>query len=58
MYVYVQGVQSGQFFRIFNILLFCFVVSIFDLVQDVEAIFHLPKLLIFNSIWIFFLKYE
>ena len=42
MYVHVQGVQSGQFFRFFNIYFFCFVVSIFDLVHDVEAIFHIP----------------
>ena len=30
---------SGQFFRIFEIIIFCFVVAIFDLVHDVEAIF-------------------
>ena len=33
---------SGQFFRIFEIIIFCFVVDICDLVHDVEAIFHLP----------------
>ena len=29
---------SGQFFRIFKIISFCFVVARFDLVHDVEAI--------------------
>ena len=29
----------------FTIFIFCFVVGIFDLVHDVEAIFHLPELL-------------
>ena len=33
---------SGQFFRIFEIKLFCFVVALSDLVHDVEAIIHLP----------------
>ena len=39
-----QGVQptqngfSGQFFRIFEIKLFCFVVAVRDLVHGVEAI--------------------
>ena len=28
--------------RIFEIKLFCFVVAIFDLLHDVEAIVHLP----------------
>ena len=32
-------------FRIFEIINFCFVVYICDLVHDVDAIFHLPKLL-------------
>ena len=36
---------SGQFFRIFQIIIFCFVVSICDLVHDVETIFHLSYLL-------------
>ena len=29
---------SGQFFRIFKIKPFCFVVAIFDLVHDVETL--------------------
>ena len=29
---------SGQFFRIFQIIIFCFVADICDLVHDVEAI--------------------
>ena len=29
-------------FRIFEIIIFCFVVDICDLVHDVEAIFHPP----------------
>ena len=33
---------SGQFFRIFEIIIFCCVVAICDLVHDVETIFHLP----------------
>ena len=36
---------SGQFFRILEIIIFCFVVAIFDLVHDVETIFHLSYLL-------------
>ena len=36
---------SGQYFRIFGIIIFCFVVAICDLVQDVETIFHLSYLL-------------
>ena len=32
---------SGQFFRIFEIIIFCFVIAICDLVHDVETIFHL-----------------
>ena len=32
---------SGQFFGIFEIIIFCFVVAICDLVHDVETIFHL-----------------
>ena len=37
---------SGQFFRIFEIIIFCFAVTIlvFDLVHDVDAIFHLHSL--------------
>ena len=30
-----------DFFRSFEIIFFCFVVPIFDLAHDVEAIFHL-----------------
>ena len=33
---------SGQFFPIFEMKRFCFVVAISDPVYDVEAIFHLP----------------
>ena len=36
---------SGQCFRIFEILIFCFVVAICDLVHDVETIFHLSYVL-------------
>ena len=32
---------SGQFFRIFEIIIFCFVVALYDLVHDVEAIHDL-----------------
>ena len=35
---------SGRFFRIFEIIIFCFVVAICDLVHDVETIFHLSYL--------------
>ena len=30
-----------NFFRIFEIIIFCFVVAICDIVHDVESIFHL-----------------
>ena len=45
-----HGVQcrmifSGQFFCIFEIIIFCFVVAICDLVRDVENIFHLSYVL-------------
>ena len=34
---------SGHFFRFFKIIIFvCLVVVLFDLVHDVEAIFHIP----------------
>ena len=33
---------SGQFFLYFDIIIFCFVVAICDLVHDVEPIFYLP----------------
>ena len=36
---------SGQFFRIFEITIFCCVVAIRDLVHDVETIFHLSSVL-------------
>ena len=36
---------SGQFFRIFEIIIFCFVVAICDLVHAVETIFHLSYVL-------------
>ena len=32
----------GQFFRIFDIIIFCFVVAICDLVHAVEAMYSLP----------------
>ena len=41
-----QGVQSRMVsvvnFFLFSNIFFCFVVAIFDLVHDVEPIFHLP----------------
>ena len=36
---------SGQIFRIFEIIIFCFVVAICDLVHDVETIFHISNVL-------------
>ena len=36
---------SGQFFRIFEIIIFCFVVSICDLMHDVETMFHISYVL-------------
>ena len=38
--LYSQAGFSGQLFHIFY-LFFCIVVAIFDIVHDVEAIFHL-----------------
>ena len=41
----IHGVQddfSGQLFRIFDIIIFCFVVAICDLVHAVEAMHGLP----------------
>ena len=32
---------SGHFFHIFEIIIFCFVVAICELVHDVKTIFHL-----------------
>ena len=34
---------SGLFFRISEIIIFCFVVAIFDLVHDVETIYSVKK---------------
>ena len=36
---------SGQFFRIFEIIIFCCAVAICDLVHDVKTIFHLSYVL-------------
>ena len=47
---------SGNFFRFFEITMFCFVVDINDLVHDVGAIFYLSYMLITSRF--FFLKYE
>ena len=33
---------SGHYFRIFEIICFCFVVAICNLVHDVDAILYLP----------------
>ena len=44
-----------SYFRIFEIIMFCFVVATFDLVHDVETIFHLSYVLTASG---FFLKYE
>ena len=41
----MQDDFSGQFFQIFAIIIFCFVVAIFDLVHDVGTIFHLSYML-------------
>ena len=46
----IHGVQRrmisvDNFFHIFEIIIFCFVVAICDLVQDVETIFHLSYVL-------------
>ena len=50
MVVPLHGVQRrmmsvDNFFRIFEIISFCFVVAICDLVHNVETIFHLSYLL-------------
>ena len=47
---------SGHFFRNFEINFVFFIVSMSDLVHDVEAIYSPP--LHANSIWKSFLKYE
>ena len=46
----IHGVQRRMisvvnFFRIFEIIIFCFVVAICDLLHDVETIFHLSYVL-------------
>ena len=38
-------ISVDNFFRIFEIIIFCFVVAICDLVHDVETIFHLSYVL-------------
>ena len=45
------------FFEFLKLFSFWFVVAVFDLVHDVEAIFH-HKSLSSNSIWKYFQKYE
>ena len=42
---------SGQFFHIFEIINFCFVVAICDLVHDVDTVFHLPYVLTYLEIF-------
>ena len=39
------------FFRIFEIIIFCFVVAIYDLVHDVETIFHLSYVLTVSDLF-------
>ena len=34
--------RSGQCFRIFEIIIFCFVVAIYDLVHALEAMYGIP----------------
>ena len=46
----IHGVQRrmisvDNFFPIFEIIIFCFVVAICDLVHDVETLFHLSYVL-------------
>ena len=41
---------SGQFFHIFEIISFCFVVAKCDQVHDVETIFHLSYVLTASGI--------
>ena len=45
--MYVHGVQRrmisvDNFFRFFEIIIFCFVVAICDLLQAVDAMYSLP----------------
>ena len=49
-------VFGGQFFDVLKLLFFGFVVVIFDLVHDVEAISHIPYVLTASGN--LFLKYE
>ena len=48
-YLFVHKNLSSRYsfnlFRIFEIIIFCFVVAICDLVHDVQTIFHLSYLL-------------
>ena len=48
-YVYTRRATqddfSGRYFRIFEIIIFCCVVAICDLVHEVETIFHLSYVL-------------
>ena len=48
---------SGQFFRIFEIFIFCFVVAICDLVHAVEAISPNLQHTVFCSCGHFFLRF-
>ena len=51
--VHRRMISVDNFFRIFEIIIFCFVVAICNLVHDVEATYDSV-----NSIWKSFLKYE
>ena len=53
-YLLYHGVQRRMnsvdiFFRIFEIIIFCFVVALCHLVHDVETIFHLSYVLTANG---------
>ena len=41
--------NSGQFFRNFEVIIFCFVVAICDIVHDVETIFHLSYMYVLTA---------
>ena len=41
----MSDVLSGQFCRIFDIIIFSFIVDICNLVHNVKTVFHLPYLL-------------
>ena len=45
MFYRAQDDFIGHFFRIFEFIIFCFVVAICDLVHGVETIFHLSYVL-------------